>query len=209
MILAERKIRVPKALHAEWREWSYQKRAQFIARMRELLGDDRARPDTPFSSNVIPFDYGTPEARAIIDRLNAGRTSRDAGVKINIVGQGVIWQDTLWFWSPKAGYLRSGGWSPEEGRPALHHVIWETAHGRTIPADHVVRFIDGNPNNLDPANLGLVTRNNVCRENQADALSRRSRERTAVLLNRAQSTDESSKTNIHQLRARHASKGLK
>lgn len=190
LIRAQPRFRVPPELRIHWRKWSFAKRGQFIARMRELIGDENARPELPFSANVVPFDYATPEARAIVERVNAGKCSRDAGEKLNIVSQGVIWRDTLWFWSPKAGYVRSGGWTAEEGRPCLHHEIWQEANGRPVPAGFVLRHADGNPNNLDPANLQLATRDDVCRENQAAALAAKSRDLTALLLKRSQALSD-------------------
>jgi hypothetical protein len=206
LIRAQPRIRVPVELKIHWRKWSFARRGKFIARMRELICDDKARPELPFSANVIPFDYATPEARKIIDRINAGKSSRDAGEKLNVVSQGVIWKDTLWFWTRKAGYMRSGGWNPAEGRPCLHHVIWEEAHGRPIPEGYVVRHADGNPNNLDPHNLTLATRNDVCRENHAAGLAAKSRDLTALLLKRSQQTEthgHETTPSIHKLRGAH------
>ena len=38
-----------------------------------------------------------------------------------------------------------------------HHVIWEEAHG-PIPASHVIRFVDGDTNNLRLDNLAMVSK---------------------------------------------------
>jgi transposase-like protein len=173
---------VPPALKNEWRDWDIGKRGWFIAQARARLRSPHDRPDLPFSTNVIPFDYTTPEARAIVEARTAGKPSRDWDIEIKIKSQGVIWDGRLWFWSRKAGYTEGVRWTPERGRPLLHHVIWERTHGRSVPADGVIRFADGNPNNLSPENLILMDRNDVARENQAAALRERSRKRTEALL---------------------------
>ena len=185
LIEEETKLRCPPALKFEWRRWSLQRRGDFIARLRAKLNSPDDRPATPFSTNVEPFDYTSPSAWRIVNAMNAGRDSRSAAVKIDLKTQGVIFRDQLWFWNVKVGYQR-GPWSPESGRPSLHQTIWEETHGRPVPPAHVVRFADGNRNNFDPANLTLATRNDVCRENHAIALIKKSRERTAILLRRSQ-----------------------
>lgn len=176
---------MPAELKLEWRTWSLERRGWFITKLRAKLARLGDRRDLPFSSNVELFDYASPRAHEIAQRVNAGTDSRSARVKIDICSQGVIWRDRLWFWSHKVGY-QSGPWTPENGRPVLHKAIWEETHGRKVPRHHVIRFIDGNPNNLAPENLHLATRNDIARENQAAALLRKSRERTAILLNRHQ-----------------------
>lgn len=185
LIAGETVLHVPAALKFEWRRWSLERRGEFIARLRARLARPTDRPTTPFSANVKPFDYASPYAHAIVARMNAGTDSRTARVKLDICSQGVIWDDRLWFWSHKVGY-QCGPWKKEHGRPSLHKTIWQETHGRKVPPAHVVRFIDGNPNNLAPENLRLATRNDLARENQAAALQRKSRERTALLLNRSQ-----------------------
>lgn len=175
---------IPAELRLEWRKWSIAKRGDFISRIRSRVLSDKDRPTTSFSSNVEPFDYATPRARAIAEKANKGLGSRHAVVKIDLCSQGVIYRDRLWFWSPKTGY-QIGPWTPGEGRPVLHHVIWEKTHGRKVARGCVVRFADGNPNNFEPANLTLATRNEVARENQAAALLRKSREVTSLLLKRS------------------------
>lgn len=47
-----------------------------------------------------------------------------------------------------------------------HRLIWEQHHGREIPAGHAVIFGDGDRSNLDPDNLLLVSRAQLCRMNQ-------------------------------------------
>ncbi len=176
-------------IKTEWREWSWEKRRWWIDLVRSHLGPEHSRPAGPFSANVEPFDYTTKNARRVIAASNEGKSSWVAGCKIKVGSQGVIWDGRLWFWSAKAGYVEGVSWTPEHGRPMLHQVIWERAHGTPVPLGHVVRHIDGNPNNLAPANLVLASRNAVARENQAEALQRKSRLKTQALLGLSQAGD--------------------
>jgi HNH endonuclease len=187
--LAKRQTRLcsPNEIRWEWRQWSMKKRAWFVGVMRDNLRSDRDRPTTPFSSNVEPFDYSTPNARELLKAKNSSESSYVPGNKIKLCSQGVIWNNQLWFWNPKAGYMRGDPWTEANGRPILSHVIYESIHG-PMPADGVIRFADGNVNNLDPGNLVLATRNDLARENQAAYHNQRSREKTAALLNLQKST---------------------
>lgn len=179
------KIAVPLELKLEWRKWPLTRRADFIARLRARLHSPDDAPLGPYSSNVEPFDYGSPRAWEILTEANRGLSSRFWKVKFDVKSQGVIFRDRLWFWSRKTGY-QSGPWTPEHGRPVLHHLLWEEENGRPVPPASVIRFADGNPNNFTPSNLILVTRNALARENQASALFRKSRAMTALLLQRNQ-----------------------
>lgn len=185
LIESATKIRIPDALRLEWRTWPLARRADFIARIRARLQPERDRPNLPFSQNVEPFDYGTQRAHEIMAELNRGLGSRQFRMKIDLCSQGVICRGSLWFWTHKTGYEK-GPWNPERGRPLLNHVIWKEAHGCKVPKGHVLSFIDGNPNNLVPENMRLRTRNDVARQNQAAALSKKSRELTKLLLTRTQ-----------------------
>ena len=168
------KVAVPVALKREWRQWPLIKRAWFILRLRLKLMLPTERPWLPFSANVTPFDYGTPAAWEICRRMNAGRNSRTARIKIDVCTQGVIWRGQLWFWCHKVGYQR-GPWTPEGGRPSLHHVIWEEANGRKVLAHHVLAFLDGNDNNLVSENLALKHRGDLAVENKAAGVLKRER----------------------------------
>jgi hypothetical protein len=181
LIAGATRLAVPAALKREWRGWPMERRGEFISRLRKKLRLPTDRPNTPFSSNVEPFDYTSPRANQIMNRKNAGRGSKYFAVKMDIKSQGVIYRDELWFWSHKTGY-QLGPWTPERGRPCLHHHIWRETHGRPVPAGMVLVFKDGNRNNLSPDNLAPATKNDICRQNQAAALTRSSRERTALLL---------------------------
>lgn len=202
MIAKATRFAVPNELKFEWRSWSLARRGEFIARLRAKFKRCWDRPEKPFSANVEPFDYASPRAHAIARKVNAGLDSRQHHTTIKVVCQGVIYQGQLWFWSAKAGYCL-GSWLPEDGRPQLHRHIWEEHNGRKVPPAHVVRHVDGNWNNLDPENLTLATKNDICRENQSRALSAKSRAITALLLNRSQSQNPDAHTNtITALRAR-------
>lgn len=196
------RIMVPPELRVEWRRWNLSKRAAFIARIRERLRSPHDRPETPFSANVIPFDYGTAAAWEIVRRANAGRPSRRWVTRICPSSQGVIYQGKLYFWSSGEAYLEGCQWTPERSRPVLSRVIWEQHHGRPVLRGQVVRHADGNPNNFDPANLVLATKDDVARENQAAALTRKSRAITAALLQQATPPDDTHAPDIRTLRAR-------
>jgi hypothetical protein len=176
---------VPAALKSVWRSWSLARRGAFLRRMRARLGVPLARDRGPYSSNMTPFDYASPEAQALCAKLNEGTNSRTARCKIDLCSEGVIFEGGLWFWNPKVGY-QSGPWHPGRGRLALHHVLWERWNGCRVPAGHVLRYRDGNPNNLVAANLSLVPRDELARENQGRALTRKSRALTKALLGRVQ-----------------------
>ena len=178
MIAAATRVAVPKALCQEWRLWSTERRGDFIRRIRARLQSPADRPATPFSSNVEPWEYWSENVRAIVKRLNAGRSSRNKVTALKPCSQGVIWRGTIFFWTSnlpesEGGFYQTAG--PEgrvnqRSRRLLHHLIWEEAHGRKVPAGHVLRFRDGNYNNLTAENMVLVTRNAVARENQGASL---------------------------------------
>lgn len=190
-------IYIPAELRWEFRTWPMEKRAWFINTLRARLNSPKDRPTTPFSSNVTPFDYTTPAAREIAVRINAGRDSRHAICKIDLASQGVIYNGELFFWAAKTGYQRRGHWKRGEGRPLLHRIIWRE-HNGPIPAKHIVCFRDGNRNNFDPENLGLMSMNENARRNQAAALLKKSRQITALLLQRAQGKRQHANTDTIQ-----------
>jgi hypothetical protein len=172
------RLAVPSAMRQHWRNWPMFVRRAFVEYLRERLASPGDRPNTPFSSNVEPFDYGHTRACEIAERMNAGRDSRTALTKINLSSQGVIWGGKLWFWGIKTRtYTLGCPWSLERGRPLLSHAIWEQTHQRAVPASHVVVVLDGNKNNLAPENLGLKSRADLAVENKQAAV--RKRDRTA------------------------------
>lgn len=203
LIASATKMCVPDSLKAEWRQWSRERRADFIARLRARLQPPDARPVRPFSRNVKPFDYSSSEAHEIARRANAAAGKPTAATGLRISSEGVIYKSTLYYWvwegKPGQGAYYAGSYTPEHGRPALHRVIWEEANRRRVPPGHVVRFMDGNPNNLAPSNLILATRNDLARENQAAHLLKQSREITALLL--SQSKERKSSNGLRMLEA--------
>ncbi len=203
-ILAATQIKIPDRLLLDWRKWSMPRREAFIRALFIRLKSPEDRPDLPFSANVTPFHYGTPEAMAIMAQRNEGRDSRSFDTKLNLNTQGVIWEGQLWFWCRKSNcYQEAVQWTQERTRPILARVIYERFHG-PIPEQGVVRMRDRNPNNLDPANLVLSDRNEVCRESQAAALTRKAREKTAQLLKRHTThTDDINRPTLPALRRRH------
>jgi len=199
LIKSATKMIVPAALKNEWRDWPMWRRVEFIDRLRAKLKSPKDRPKKPFSSNVEPFDYGSPKAWKITNRMNAGCNSKNAKIKMNICSQGVIWNGTLWFWMQKVGYKIKGS----QSTPAwllLHHVIWEQHHGQPVPSGYVISFKDGNPNNLSPKNFYLRTRNDLARCNQAKGLARRSRELTTTLLKATQKPNKSHVKTLSKIR---------
>ncbi len=186
IILKATKVTVPEELRLDWRKWDLARRGDFIARLRARISGPDDRPDLPFSDNVEPFDYTTEKAWEIVHRKNGTAASQQWKARILPSSQGVIFAGRLYFWNGIGnGYFEGCSWTRGHGRPSLHHVIWSLHHGRAVPHLHVVRHADGNPNNLTPSNLILRTRNDVVRESQAVALTRKSRERTRLLLERS------------------------
>lgn len=183
------KLYVPEELKLEWRKWDLPRRGDFIARLRARLNSPLDRPKTPFSANVKPFDYASPEAWEIVNAGNAGLTSRSAAFNLKVPSQGVICEGRLWFWSGRGRGYFEGKWTPENGRPSLHHHLYRKHRG-PIPRDGVVTLADGNFNNLEPSNLVLRSRNDLCRENQATAITRKSREKMGILLARTQTKNQ-------------------
>jgi len=180
---------IPPELKHDWSKWPMARRGEFIARLRDAIPDPKARPELPFSANVVPFDYTTEAAWEIIRRRNSGLCSWYWETKLNIMSQGVIWDGRLWFWARRIGcYVEGIKWSPQRTRNTLSREIWQASNG-PIPPQGVIRERDGNPNNLDPANLVLSDKNEVMRENQARHHTKKSRELTTILLNRHQTTD--------------------
>jgi hypothetical protein len=203
-ILKATKIMIPERLRLDWRTWSMPRKEAFVLALFKRLKSPDDRPDLPFSSNVIPFHYGTPEAMEIMARRNLGKDSQSYDTKLNLNTQGVIWDGQLWFWCRKSRcYAEAVQWSKECCRPILSRVIYERFHG-PIPPQGVVRMIDRNPNNLDPSNLMLSSMNEVCRENQAAVLTRKAREKTAQILKRHTTpTNDNTRTDISALKRRH------
>jgi hypothetical protein len=184
-IRASTKLAIPESLNLDWRKWDLPRRGEFIRRLKAHIRYEPTAPRGPHSPNVKPFDYTTPAAWSILNAANAGLPSRLWAQKMDIKSEGLIYQGQLWFWNPKmGGYMRRG--NRDAGEPhwlALHRRIYAAKHG-PIPGDMTVRFRDGNPNNFRLSNLYLCPKQEVCRENQAAALNRKSMERTAALLNR-------------------------
>jgi len=95
-------------------------------------------------------------------------------------------EPALWFWNPKVGgafgaYYR-GCWNLEDGRPALHRVIWERMHGRPLRPDELVVCADGNKNNLAPGNLETITRAQNAIRNKEAGRARQGELRARLLL---------------------------
>lgn len=180
LVAQTRRVMIPAALRTEWREWSLEKRWWLIQQLIAQHGLPFDLPSGPYSANVQPFHYGTPEAHEVAAKINAGKSSKQWLCHLKIMSRGVIHGGYLWSYVPEYGYV-SGGYTPGSGRKVLHRELYQAHHG-PIPRDCVVRFIDGNPNNLDPANLTLATRNDVARENQSAHLTAVSRRKLQALM---------------------------
>jgi hypothetical protein len=166
------RLYVPPELKIHWRRWDFTKRREFIAMLRKKFPSKR--PTGKFSSNVTPFEYGTPEAHKIADKMNEGRNSQTKLIAMKPCSEGVIYKGELYFWASKTLYLRGTGWRPGIGRQPLKHVIWEEANGRPVPEKTIVIQKDGNLNNFLPSNLALLSmaenalRNSVCERLRKD-----------------------------------------
>lgn len=202
-ILNATALKIPAALRLEWRKWPLAKRAYFVARVRARIARSNAMPATPLSENVETFHYGSPRAWKILEQLNNGRSSQAWRCKMDLCSEGLIWAGKLWFWSQKTNAYVGGPYRAGTGRPILHRAIYQAFHKVTLRPRDVVRFKDGNVNNLHPDNLVLADRNDVCRENQAVAIVAKSRAITLTLLKRSQKKESPhAEDTIHALRAR-------
>lgn len=170
MIAKATRVQVPLELAREWRLWKLNRRMWFIGRLRNRFPS--MRPKGPFSTNLTPFDYGTPAAREIVKRMNIGRNSRNKLATLKPCSEGVIFEGKLYFWVKQRpfrngygdGYFE-GNWKPGRGRRALHRIIWEKLNGRKVPEGFTVIHKDGNKNNLHPGNLGLRSREDCAAQN--------------------------------------------
>ena len=195
-----RQISVPPALKLDWRKWPVERRREFVAMLRARTGE-AGMPRTPHSANVEPFDAFSPRAIAIARAANAGRISRHFRIRLKPGSQGMIWDGRLWFWSQFDD--ERGAQYTESGRPtglglqALHRAIY-ARHVGMIPTSHVVRFRDGNINNLAPDNLYLQSRADEAAENGGRRRARESRKLTALLI-RYHEGEEQNEHSHHQL----------
>jgi hypothetical protein len=183
----EHPFKIPAVMRNEWRGYPLERRRWVLGLLRERFPS--TMPRDPFSANVTPFDYASEAAWEILRTVNAGLPSRQWKMRLFPTSEGVIFEGQLWFWIPNSGYLR-GIYNAAEKRPSLNQHIWRLTHGCEVPAGHVVRHVDANPNNFEPVNLVLASRNDVARENQAAFYTRHSRETTALLLKRSQTHDQ-------------------
>lgn len=192
-----KRVIIPHALRTEWREWPLEKRWWLIEQLVAIHGWAFEMPTGPYSDNVVPFHYGTPAAHETAAALNQGRSSQQWQCHLKICSRGVIYGGQLWSYVPDNGYVH-GTFRIGQGRQRLHRELYLAHHGE-IPADCVVRFRDGNENNLDPANLYLATRNELGRENQARHLEKLSRAKMAALLNHSQNKKKGTHDQITRL----------
>lgn len=186
MLAGMKRIHVPDALKTEWRSWPMARRVAFIRRARARLGSKCPMPEGPFSSNVKYFEYGSPAAMQIAERMNSGKNSQQSGTKMKPCSRGVIWNGRLWFWTGKDKGYEAGPWNPMTRRPVLHRAAWEFYNGRPVPPKHQVILKDGNWNNYSPKNLILRPKADCCWENRKGHFDREGREAAALLLRQSQ-----------------------
>ena len=62
------------------------------------------------------------------------------------------------YWMVKTREKLPGDPPPRGGWRYVHHMEWEREHGRPVPPDHVVLFVDADRDNVKPDNLAAVTR---------------------------------------------------
>lgn len=200
------RVMIPAELNIAWRAWSPERRREILRRMHahiDALRPRQAVPATPFSANVEPWDYASPNVQAIVAARNAGLTSRQRCFKVKLASRGVVWEGELYYWV--GGYYYSGVDRSRRQfgayRRNLVHLVWSRHHGRPVPAAHVVVHRDRNRNNFDPENLALKSRNELARENQSAALLKRSRAATALLLERSMNKEpHAHRDTLHQIK---------
>jgi hypothetical protein len=199
------RMAVPGPLRVEWRHWSMSRRMWLIGKLRNRFPS--TRPKGAYSSNVVPFDYGTPAPREIMESMNEGTNSRTKRCQLRPISEGVIFEGRLWFWVSQhknRGNMQGDGyfigtWKPGRGRPCLHHELWERTHGRKVPEGYTVVHADGNKNNLEPSNLVLRSRADCARQNIVIWRMKRSREQTAALLKLATQPGRKGNGNINRI----------
>lgn len=162
-VAAMTRMRVPSRLTIHWRRWNLKKRYWFVKLARQKFPS--TRPQGPFSRNVIPFDYGTPLAHKLAEKLNRGRNSQTKRTTIRMTSEGVIYRGEFFHWGSGMAYVRGQGWRAGVGRPLLTHLIWEKHNRRPVPPQHIVIQKDGNKNNFEPRNLALLSMADNCRRN--------------------------------------------
>jgi hypothetical protein len=178
------RMAVPVKLRQHWRQLDLDGRRAFVQIMKDSSGWADPRPQTAYSANVIPFEFGTPAAHQIAAALNAGRPSRRLAVQITPPSVGVIYEGELWHWTGKCNGYQQTRFLRNKARPMLHRHIYEQAHGVELDGNTVIRFVDGNANNLDPANLYAEHRESMLRTNQAGSLRRKGARKMELLLSK-------------------------
>lgn len=127
-----------------------------------LQRENGNRPSREWRQRLFPCSQGV-----IWPVPQPGAGSREQGKKIpDPAPRSVLPAPSLWYWSAnhpkrratKGGAYYRGIWTREDKRPQLHRVIYERTRGVKLEEAHIVICADGNYNNLDPANLALITR---------------------------------------------------
>lgn len=181
------RLQVPKRLSNDWRHWTLEQRAAFVARLKAHLGWTDPRPQGEYRGGVTPWVYGTPEAHAIADAANDGKPSRQHIFQLRLRATGVLFEGAIYHWNCGTSGYEISRWLNHDKQESLHRMLWERHHGPLLRGQ-VVRHADGNKNNFEISNLVLITRNDLARENQAASLQRVAREKTDAILDRHRRT---------------------
>lgn len=176
LILARHgKLTVPRELMHWWnKHWSLDRRMEIAARLKaamQAVGWE-GMPQSACSGNVEPFGYGSARAHAIANAAG--------GTKLHVGSEGMIWKGRLWYWSAGERHYRTRNAAEHYacGKGVieiLSRVIYEDHHGVKLSREDVIRLKDGNPNNLDPANMERTSMREMGPRN-ARARSRRRRD---------------------------------
>lgn len=164
------------------------------------------QPSTPLQGTVEPLTFAeyvkaregkaSPAVQKLYDTFGA------YGVKPKRASRGLVWNNQAFWWSSK-GYYRPG--KAQGRRRPVQHLIWEAHHGRTMPLLHEIFFRDRDRHNFRVENLEMMHKADLHKrtvalgevtqlsfEERSKIAGRRwckkSRDVTALLLSRAQST---------------------
>lgn len=129
------------------------------AGIRALMEFPVPQPVTPLSRNVVAITFESWRAARAgegdVATMKLFCTFGAFKVKPKRGSRGLIWNNQAFWWNTK-GYYRAG--KNRVRRRPLQHLVWEHHHGRKMPARHEIFFRDRNRHNFDPANLELLSK---------------------------------------------------
>jgi hypothetical protein len=188
LMARQSRVLIPPEIRYEWRLWPAAKRQWFGRALQARIDaqhPEMAMPTTPLAPGFERFDYFSPRAIALAEAANSGRAAQSWEIHLRLSSRGLIWREQLWYWSWDDGHYYEGPFRRGKGREALHQAVWRAA-GRTIPPRHVLRFKDGNRNNIRAENLELWSRAQVAVENRHNFFNRKAVGDLAVFLDMTQ-----------------------